>query len=330
MLISVVIPCYNEAAVVREAHRRLAEMSGTLTAAAFEFVFVDDGSNDDTAAVLHKLSQADARVRGLRLSRNFGQQIATTAGLEHAAGDAVVLMDADLQDPPELIAQMIARWREGYQVAYAQRTDRAGETAFKLWSAKMFYSLVNRVSQVPIPADTGDFRLMDRAVVDAILRMPERDRFLRGMVSWVGFRQVAIPYRREPRFAGETKYPLLKMVRFAADGVISFSHAPLRLAVWTGFFVIGLAFLGILYAVLLRFFADPSQWVRGWASTFVAILFMGGVQLISLGIMGEYVGRIYGEVKQRPLYFVRERFGFREPGPKASMLSSVATDKSIA
>lgn len=317
MLISVVLPCYNEAAVLREAHRRLSDVSDRIAAETFEFIFVDDGSHDDTPTILHELSQADRRVRGLRLSRNFGQQVATTAGLEHAAGDAVVLMDADLQDPPELIEQMMARWREGYHVAYAQRTERTGETAFKLWSAKKFYSLVNRVSQVPMPPDTGDFRLMDRAVVDALLRMPERDRFLRGMVSWVGFRQVAVPYRREARFAGETKYPLLKMMRFAADGVVSFSFAPLRLAIWTGFFVIGIALLGILYAVLLRFFADPSHWVRGWASTFVAILFMGGVQLISLGIIGEYIGRIYGEVKQRPLYFVRERFGFddeRRPG----------------
>ena len=311
MLISVVLPCYNEAPVLREAHRRLALVAGQIADATFEFIFVDDGSSDETAAVLHELCVADERVRGLRLSRNFGQQIATTAGLEHAAGDAVVLMDADLQDPPELIEQMIARWREGYHVAYAERTERTGETAFKRWSAKAFYSLVNRVSQVPIPADTGDFRLMDREVVNALLRMPERDRFLRGMVSWVGFRQIAVPYRREPRFAGDTKYPLLKMIRFAVDGIVSFSFAPLRLAVWTGFFVLGLALLGIIYAVALRFLADPSQWVRGWASIFVAVLFMGGVQLISLGIIGEYVGRIYGEVKQRPLYFVRERFGFR-------------------
>lgn len=328
MLISVILPCYNEAAVLREAHRRLSEVAGQIADATFEFVFVDDGSSDETATILHELSRADGRVRGLRLSRNFGQQVATTAGLEHATGDAVVLMDADLQDPPELIEQMIARWGEGYHVAYAQRTERTGETAFKLWSARIFYALVNRVSQVPMPADTGDFRLMDRTVVDALLRMPERDRFLRGMVSWVGFRQVAVPYRREPRFAGETKYPLLKMMRFAADGVVSFSFAPLRLAIWTGFFVIGLALLGILYAVLLRFFADPSQWVRGWASTFVAILFMGGVQLISLGIIGEYVGRIYGEVKQRPLYFVRERFGFDkgESNPNPGTEESLNTD----
>ena len=316
MLISVIIPCYNEMAVLPETHRRLAEVADRLKqAGAFEFIFVDDGSKDETARILHELTLADARVRGLRLSRNFGQQIATTAGLEHAAGDAVVIMDADLQDPPELIETMIARWQEGYHVAYAQRTERTGETAFKLWSAKLFYRLVQAISRAPIPSDTGDFRLMDRQVVDALLRMPERDRFLRGMVSWVGFRQIAVPYKREARFAGTTNYPFWKMVRFAVDGVVSFSFAPLRLAVWTGFFVIGLALLGIVYAVILRFFADPSQWVRGWASIFVAVLFMGGVQLISLGIIGEYVGRIYGEVKQRPLYFVRERFGFRDdPG----------------
>lgn len=318
MLVSVVIPCHNEAAVLPETHRRLAEVADRLTTtASFEFIYVDDGSRDETARVLHDLTRTDPRVRGLRLSRNFGQQIATTAGLENAAGDAVVLIDADLQDPPEVIEQMVARWQEGYHVAYAQRTERTGETAFKVWSAKLFYRIVQGISRAPIPSDTGDFRLMDRLVVNALLRMPERDRFLRGMVSWIGFRQIAVPYKREPRFAGTTGYPLWKMVRFAIDGIVSFSFAPLRLAVWTGFFVIGLALLGIVYAVVLRFFADPSQWVRGWASIFVAILFMGGVQLISLGIIGEYVGRIYGEVKQRPLYFIRERFGF-DPEPGAS------------
>jgi dolichol-phosphate mannosyltransferase len=316
MLISVIIPCYNEMAVLPEAHRRLAAVADRLAhVGSFEFIFVDDGSRDETARVLHELTGADSRVRGLRLSRNFGQQIATTAGLEHAAGDAVVIIDADLQDPPELIDTMLTHWREGYHVAYAQRTERTGETAFKLWSAKMFYRLISYISDAPLPRDTGDFRLMDRKVVDALLRMPERDRFLRGMVTWVGFRQIAVPYKREPRFAGTTGYPVWKMVRFAIDAVVSFSFAPLRLAVWTGFLAIAVAFLGIIYAILLRVVADPSQWVRGWASLFVAILFMGGVQLVSLGIIGEYVGRIYGEVKQRPLYFVRERFGFAEkPG----------------
>jgi glycosyltransferase involved in cell wall biosynthesis len=313
MLISVIIPCYNEAAVLPETHRRLTEVAERCQrAGTFEFIFVDDGSRDETSRVLYELVRTDPRVRGLRLSRNFGQQIATTAGLENAAGDAVVIIDADLQDPPELIETMIARWQEGYHVAYAKRTERTGETAFKLWSAKIFYRLVQGISPAAIPSDTGDFRLMDRQVVNALLRMPERDRFLRGMVSWIGFRQIAVPYKREARYAGTTGYSLVKMVGFAVDAIVSFSFAPLRLAVWTGFFVLGLALLGIIYAVILRFFADPSQWVRGWASIFVAVLFMGGVQLISLGIIGEYVGRIYGEVKQRPLYFVRERFGFGE------------------
>ncbi|MFN2507486.1 MAG: glycosyltransferase family 2 protein [Chthoniobacterales bacterium] len=316
MLISIVLPCYNEDAVLRETHRRLSEAAGKIAGAALEFIYVDDGSGDGTAAVLRELSLADNRVRVLRLSRNFGQQIATTAGLEHAAGEAVVIMDADLQDPPELIEQMYARWREGYDVAFGQRAERAGESTFKLWSAKAFYRLVNALSRVHMPEDTGDFRLMDRKVVAALLRMPERDRFLRGMITWVGFRQLAVPYRRDPRYAGKTKYPLLGMVRLAANAVFSFSVAPLRLAVVSGFVVIGLALLGIVYAVILRFFFDPSQWVRGWASIFVAILFMGGVQLVSLGIIGEYIGRIYREVKQRPLYLVHERFGFPDEKSK--------------
>ncbi len=306
MLISIVLPCYNEVALLPEVHRRLVLLAEKLTKERFEFIYVDDGSRDETSKVLHEMSLTDERVRGLRLSRNFGHQVATTAGLEHATGDAVVIMDADLQDPPEVIVQMYARWLEGFHVAYGQREERAGESRFKLWSAKAFYRLVNHLSPVSIPEDTGDFRLMDRSVVDALLRMPERDRFLRGMVSWVGFRQVAVPYRREARIAGESKFPFLKMLRFATDAMLSFSFVPLRLAVWLGFSVLGLALLGILYAVALRFFFDPERWVRGWASIFVAVLFMGGVQLISLGIIGEYVGRIYGEVKGRPLYFVRE------------------------
>jgi polyisoprenyl-phosphate glycosyltransferase len=309
-LLSIVVPCFNEAAVIRETHRRLSEVAARVSDLRLEFIYVDDGSHDETPALLHELSVSDQRVRGIRLSRNFGHQIATTAGVESATGDAVVIIDADLQDPPEVIEEMVARWRDGYHVAYGQRIERAGETQMKLWTARVFYRWMNRLSRVQLPLDTGDFRLMDRVVVDALLRMPERDRFLRGMVSWVGFRQIAVPYRRDARYAGETKYPLLNMLRFASDAVFSFSFTPLRLAIWTGFFALFIAFGGIVWAVILRFFFDPSHWVRGWASLFVAILFMGGVQLISLGIIGEYVGRIYGEVKQRPLYFVRERFGF--------------------
>ncbi len=309
MLVSVVVPCYNEEAVIRETHGSLVVTMRDVCNTDYELIYVDDGSRDKTLALLEELQATDGHVRVLGLSRNFGHQIAVTAGLEHASGEAVIIIDADLQDPPEVILEMVARWRDGYDVVYGARAEREGETPFKLWTAKAFYRLINRVSKVQIPLDVGDFRLMSRRVVDALLQMPERDRFLRGMVSWVGFKQIAVLYTRAPRRAGASKYPLLKMIAFAMDGVVSFSFTPLRLAVWTGFAAIGLAFAGILYAILLRFFTN--DWVRGWASLFVAVLFMSGVQLISLGIIGEYIGRIYGEVKKRPLYFVQERFGFK-------------------
>ncbi|HEV2763225.1 MAG TPA: glycosyltransferase family 2 protein [Pyrinomonadaceae bacterium] len=312
-IVSVVVPCYNEEAVIAETHRRLSAVLEELDGRpGFEIVYVDDGSRDRTARALQEIQAGDARVRVVLLSRNFGHQVAVTAGLEHASGACVVVIDADLQDPPEVVAEMFARWREGADVAYGVRTDREGETRFKLWTAKIFYRLMNRLSGIEMPLDAGDFRLMDRRVVRALLAMPERDRFLRGMVTWVGFRQVPVHYRRARRFAGASKYPLLKMLRFAADGVLSFSFSPLRLATWTGFFALALALAGILYAVVLRLFFDPTHWVRGWASIFVAVLFLGGVQLVSLGIIGEYIGRIYGEVKHRPLYLVRERLGFEE------------------
>ena len=314
MLLSVVVPCFNEEEVIHETHRRLTAVLGAVGAREgleYEVVYVDDGSRDRTAALLAGLQAGDRRVRVVRFSRNFGHQIAVTAGVEHAAGDAVVLIDADLQDPPEVIAALVARWREGYDVAYGVRTDRPGESAFKLATAKAFYRGINRLSDTPIPLDTGDFRLMGRPVVDALAAMPERDRFVRGMVSWVGFRQVAVPYRREARFAGASKYPLLKMVRFALDGVTSFSVQPLRVATWLGFAVSALAVLGILYALAIRLFTD--DYVTGWTGMMIAVLFLGGVQLVSLGVIGEYVGRIYGEAKRRPLYLVAERLGFPRP-----------------
>ncbi len=307
-LLSVVVPCYNEEEVLHTTHRRLVEVLARLEDLDFEVVYVDDGSRDQTPAILRQLQEEDDRVRVLRFSRNFGHQLAVTAGVDHASGDAVVLIDADLQDPPEVILDMVARWREGYHVAYGVRTDRPGESAFKLWTAKAFYRLMNRMSDTVIPLDTGDFRLMDRRVVKALQSMPERDRFVRGMVSWVGFRQIAVPYQRAPRLAGESKYPLYKMLRFALDGIASFSIAPLKLATWMGFAVSGLALLGIVYALFLRLFT--SIWITGWTAIFISVLFMGGIQLISLGIIGEYIGRIYGEVKRRPLYLVNERLGF--------------------
>ena len=309
-LVSVIVPCYNEEQVIRETHARLVSVLGQLLPLKFEIIYVDDGSRDRTPSILGELQATDERVRVILLSRNFGHQIAVTAGLEHAAGDAVTLIDADLQDPPEVILEMVERWREGYQVAYGLRTERSGETGFKIWTAKLFYRLINRMSETKMPLDTGDFRLMDRQVVDALLLMPERDRFLRGMVSWVGFRQVAVPYQRAPRHAGTSKYPLWKMIRFATDGIISFSFIPLRIAVWIGFMALLLAIIGIVITILLHFFHDELL-VRGWASLFVVVLFMGGVQLVSLGIFGEYLGRIYTEVKRRPLYVVQERLGFQ-------------------
>jgi len=309
-LISVVIPCFNEEAVIQTTYRRLLEVLGLLSDTEFEFVFVDDGSRDRTAAILRGLQSSDTRVRAVLFSRNFGHQIAVTAGIEHASGDAVVLIDADLQDPPEVIGEMIRLWRRGVDVAYGTRAVREGESALKLWTAKNFYRFINRISVTAIPLDTGDFRLMDRKVVDAFLSMPERDRFVRGMVAWLGFRQEAVQYRRAARFAGETKYPLQKMIRFAVDGILSFSLAPLRLAIWIGFAAAAIAVLGIIYALLVRLFT--SQWVPGWALLFIACLSIGSIQLVCIGAVGEYVGRIYGEVKKRPLYVVRERLGFAE------------------
>ncbi|MGH9929687.1 MAG: glycosyltransferase family 2 protein [Pyrinomonadaceae bacterium] len=308
MLISVIVPCYNEEQVIVETNRQLVATLAALDSCDFEIVYVDDGSSDATVERLRAIQTADKRVRVVRLSRNFGHQFAVSAGLEHAAGDAVVIIDADLQDPPEVIPEMVARWRDGYHVVYGMRTERAGETAFKLWTAKLFYRLINRLSKVQLPLDVGDFRLLDRRVVDVLLSMPERDRFLRGMVSWIGFRQVAVMYARAERRAGKSKYPLLKMLQFAADGVISFSLTPLRLALWVGFLSIGLAFAGILYALIIRLYTN--DWVRGWTSIFTAVLFIGGAQLVTLGIIGEYIGRIYAEVKRRPLYVVEERLGF--------------------
>ena len=305
-MLSVVVPCFNEEAVIAATHERLARV---LDATPFEIVYVDDGSSDGTWARLSEIQRKDARVRLVRLSRNFGHQMASTAGLQHAGGDAVVLIDADLQDPPEVIPEMLAKWREGFQVVYGSRVSRRGEGWFKAATAKAFYRLINRVSEVPIPLDTGDFRLMDRRVVEAVLAMPERDRFLRGMVSWVGFRQTSVNYTREARQAGKSKYPLRKMVHFAGDGILSFSLAPLKLAAVLGFFSSAIALGGIVYTLIVRL--ETREWVPGWASIFLAVLFMGGAQLICLGVMGEYLGRVYGESKHRPLYFVAEKIGFQ-------------------
>lgn len=310
-LVSVIVPCLNEAEVLPETLARLSAMATLQPDCDFEFLYVDDGSTDATLTILRRAATADPRLRVISFSRNFGQQIAVTAGMDLARGDAIVLMDSDLQDPPEVVGQMIARWREGFDVVYGTRASRPGDGLFKRASARGFYMLINRLSEIPIPADTGDFRLMSRAVVDILKQMPERHRFLRGMVAWTGFRQTAIPYDRPERFAGETKYPLGKMVRYALDGILSFSIKPLQLAIALGLIAAGLAVAGIVYALVLRLFT--SVWVEGWTALFIAVLFLGGVQLVALGIIGEYIGRIYGEVQRRPLYVLREVIGF-EPG----------------
>ena len=310
-LLSVVIPCFNEELVLRAAHERLTQAVSAIDDFGYELIFIDDGSRDRTFDILAELQTHDPRTRVLKLSRNFGHQIAVTAGLEAATGDVIVVIDADLQDPPEVIREMVNLWRQGNHVVYGSRTTRPGESRFKLATAKAYYRIINRLSDTSIPVDTGDFRLMDRKVVDVLLDMPERGRFLRGMVSWIGFKQIALPYERDVRHAGRTKYSLLRMIRFAMDGILSFSVVPLRLASFTGLMAIWLALAGIVMAVIVRVFRlYDLRLGRGWASLFVAVLFMGGVQLLTLGVMGEYLGRIYTEVKRRPLYAVEERLGF--------------------
>lgn len=301
-LLSIVIPCYNEESVISETLKRLIENCDRLPEfISYELLLVNDGSSDKT---LHQIKPFlnSPTVKLLNFSRNFGHQLAVSAGIDHARGDAVVLIDADLQDPPEVVLKMVEKWQEGYDVVYGRRTLRKGETSFKRYSAKMFYRLLNRYSSVPIPLDTGDFRLMSRKVVNVIKDMPESDRFIRGMVSWAGFRQTALPYERAERFAGETKYPLRKMLRFATDGLLSFSTTPLQIAMGFGLICSALSLAGILLVVVLRLFTDT--WVEGWTAIMVAVLFLGGVQLISIGILGEYVGRIYVQTKKRPNYVV--------------------------
>jgi dolichol-phosphate mannosyltransferase len=282
----------------------LNALASSLEAYQLEFIFIDDGSRDRTREILVQAAERDPRIKAVIFSRNFGHQTAVTAGVHMAKGDAVVLIDADLQDPPEVILTMVEKWQQGYDVAYGVRAERLGESRFKLLTAKWFYRLLNRISDVSIPLDTGDFRLMSRRVVDCLNSMPERDRFIRGMVSWVGFRQVGIPYTRVARFAGESKYPLSKMIRFSLDGILSFSTKPLRIAMTLGLLSSLVALMGIVYALYIRLFTHT--WVEGWAGIFCSILFLGGVQLMAIGILGEYVGRIYAEGKRRPLYFIDE------------------------
>jgi len=299
-LLSVVAPVYNEEELVEPFVRRTCAAVADYT---FELVLVNDGSSDATAEILDRLASTDPRVRVVHLSRNFGHQAALTAGLEHAVGDVVAMIDADLQDPPELIPTMVARWEEGSDVVYAVRRQRDGETAFKLATASWFYKLFDKLAQVDLEPNSGDFRLLDRRALDALLTMTERSRFLRGMTVWVGFTQTAVPYEREARNAGETKYTLRKMLRFSLDAIASFSHLPLQLATYVGLVSATVAFVAIPIVAVLRL---SGSYLPGFGSLTIAILLLGGIQLIALGVIGEYVGRIYDEVKHRPLYIVRD------------------------
>lgn len=300
---SIVAPIYNEADSIPELYRRIISTMDSLNE-PWELIMIDDGSKDESANLIRELADNDSRIRKVIFARNFGHQIAVTSGLDHSCGQAVIIIDSDLQDPPEVILDLIKKWKEGYEVVYAVRSEREGESWFKLTTASLFYRLIYWITDVNIPLDTGDFRLLDRKVVDIMNRMRERHRFLRGMSVWVGFRQIGVSYKRSARYAGETKYPLRKMIKFASDAITGYSYLPLQLATYLGFICAGLSILAIPIVVITRLIG--SQAFFGQATTLIAVLFLGGVQLISLGILGEYIGRIYDEVKGRPLYVVKE------------------------
>ncbi len=300
---SIIAPIYNEAESLPELYRRVSAVMDA-NGEPWELLLVDDGSTDGSTAMIVDLARKDARVRPVIFARNFGHQIAITAGWDYSRGDAIVIIDADLQDPPEVILELAKKWKEGYEVVYAVRAEREGETWFKTLTASIFYRLIYRITDVKIPLDTGDFRLMDRKVVEVLKQMPERHRFPRGMSAWVGFRQIGVPYRRAARYGGVTKYPFSKMVKLALNAITSFSYFPLQVATFFGFVSAGLAILAIPVVIALRM--EGHAQLTGQATTLIAVLFLGGVQLVCLGILGEYIGRLYDEAKGRPLYIVRQ------------------------
>lgn len=301
--ISIIAPIYNEMGNLDQLYERVSQTMET-SQKSWELILVDDGSKDGSTEKIRSLAAKDERIRPVIFARNFGHQIAVTAGLDYARGAAVVIIDADLQDPPEVILDLISKWQEGYEVVYAVRGEREGESWFKLATASLFYRLIYRITDVDIPLDTGDFRLIDRKVVDILCQMRERHRFLRGMASWVGFKQIGVTYKRAARYSGSTKYPLKKMIKFANDAITGFSYFPLQVATYMGFISAGLSIIAIPVVIIMRL--AGSQAFFGQATTLIAVLFLGGVQLISLGILGEYIGRLYDEAKGRPLYIVSE------------------------
>lgn len=308
-LISIIVPMYFEEEVAQECYNRLTKVMEE-SRLNYEIVFVNDGSTDKTLPILKEIALKDERAKVISFSRNFGHQNAVTAGIFTATGDALVIIDADLQDPPELIPDLVAKWQEGYEVVYAKRKQRKGETWFKLLTAKCFYKFLHSMSEVDIPKDTGDFRLIDRKVAEVFKNMPERNRFIRGMMSWIGFKQYAFEYERQERFAGSTKYPLKKMLKFASDGIIAFSSKPLKMISYLGCITIFISIVLLIYSLIVRIIGVNAQ--PGWTSIIVAISLFSGVQLLSLGIIGQYIARIYDESKNRPLYIVDEKINFEE------------------
>ncbi|HOF16895.1 MAG TPA: glycosyltransferase family 2 protein [Bacteroidales bacterium] len=309
MLLSVIIPCYNEELVIEETYKRLTSVLGSMQH-SYELIFINDGSRDKTYDILFQLSEKDAKVKILHFSRNFGHQCAVTAGINHCNGDAAVIIDSDLQDPPEVIIDMLKIMEEEKaNVVYGVRKKRKGETWFKLVTAKYFYRILNSLSDVKFPVDTGDFRLIDRNIIDTFNRMEEKNKYIRGLISWMGYKQVPCYYEREERFAGETKYPLKKMLKFAMIGVFYFSKKPLKLATYTGFISVA---IGILYALiaLITKLINPSALVTGWTTIIVLIVFFGGVQLITIGVLGQYIGNLFDEAKKRPEYIVGKKINF--------------------
>lgn len=309
-LISVVVPIYNEQEVIYEFYERITKvLESVIDYYDYEIIFVDDGSYDNSLKILKKLCLKNNKIKAISFSRNFGHQLAVTAGIDHAEGDAIIIIDADLQDPPETIIEMLKTWKKNFNVVYCVREAREGENFFKLFSAKLFYRLLNKLSSTNIPLDTGDFRLIDKQVADIIRSMPEESRYIRGMISWVGFNQCDLKYKRDQRYAGKTKYNLTKMIGLALDGITSFSEKPLTIVIYTGIFAVIFSIIFIFYLILNKLIL-PDTVIQGWTSVTIMIVFFGGIQLISTGLIGLYVGRIFRQIKGRPLYLVSERHGF--------------------
>ena len=307
IMYSVVVPLYNEELVIEESHKRIKNVMDTLNE-SYEIVMVNDGSRDKTMQIAKEICMNDPNSRLLNFSRNFGHQVAITAGMDNSSGMAVIVIDADLQDPPEVMLKMIEKWKEGYEVVYGKRIKRKGDTFFKKFTAAAFYRILKSMTSINIPVDTGDFRLIDRKVCDALKSMPERNRYVRGLISWIGFKQTGVEFVREERFAGETKYPLRKMIRFASDAITSFSYKPLKLATYFGLITSGASFVYLIYVLYLRLFTSST--ITGWTSLIAVNLLFNGIMLIIMGILGEYIGRIFDECKGRPLYIISEKVGF--------------------